>query len=89
MLARAGVFLRGQLVQYGLNHRLYVRPAGVDDEVGDLAVQRIAFRPELLEFAARVGGLQQRAVLVMRGALQDITLNVDLGERSYPIDARR
>ncbi len=45
MLARAGIFLRGQLVQYGLNHRLYVRPAGVDHEVGDLAVQRIAFGP--------------------------------------------
>nr|GEU28520.1 hypothetical protein [Tanacetum cinerariifolium] len=60
-----------ELIQDGLHHGLYVRTARIDHDVGNVQVQRIAHRHQLFELLARIGRLQQRAVLVVRGALQD------------------
>ncbi len=46
--------------------------AGVDDEVGDLAVERIAFGVQLGELRERVGCLQKRPVTIVPRALPQI-----------------
>ena len=43
--------------------------AGINDEAGDFAVQRVALEKQLLQPPARIRGLQQRAVAVVPCAL--------------------
>eukprot|EP01022_Parablepharisma_sp_SALTPOND_P033114 TRINITY_DN881_c1_g1_i23.p1 TRINITY_DN881_c1_g1~~TRINITY_DN881_c1_g1_i23.p1 ORF type:complete len:1292 (+),score=465.19 TRINITY_DN881_c1_g1_i23:16524-20399(+) len=73
-----GFFLGGefQVADDGLYQELHVGPIGLDHEVGHVTVQRVALAREFFQLAARVGGLQQRAVLVAPGALEDL---VDTG----------
>ena len=71
-VGRGLAFEAGQLHQDSLDHRLYVRTASIDDYVGHFQVLRLALRGQVFQHLARIGRLQQRAVLVMAGAREDI-----------------
>ena len=71
-VGRGLAFEAGQLHQDGLNHRLYVRTARVDHNVGHFQIVGLALRRQFFQLLARVGRLQQGAVLVVAGARQDV-----------------
>jgi len=65
-------FLHGvQLRENGLHQQLYVRTAGVDDDVGYFLVQWFARAREFFQRLAGIAALQQGPVLVVAGALQN------------------
>jgi hypothetical protein len=55
-----------------MHHELYIRTSGVDHDIGNFAIKGIAQATELLQPLARIGSLQQRPVLVVTRALQNI-----------------
>ena len=66
---------------------LHALLAGVDHEVGDFPVERIALRVELLEPRQRVGGGEQRAVAIVAHALLEMRRAARAGRQ--PCRARR
>ncbi len=62
----------GQALQQLLDQRADALAPGVDDQVGDLAVERVAHALQLLELRERIVGGEQRPRLVVPGALVEV-----------------
>ena len=56
-------------VRQAQHQNMHALPAGLDDNIRDLLIKRIALMVQLRKFCMRISGLQQRPITIMPCAL--------------------